>query len=368
MYILAIETSCDETAAAIIKISGQGANITLKILSNVVASQIALHSKYGGIIPEVAARAHIEQMLPVLQQAIKEASVAPGQIDLIGVTNGPGLITSLLVGVETTKVLSWLNHKPLLGINHLAGHFYAAFINLFLGQEKLNGGEVFPAVGLIVSGGHTELVLMKDWHSFKKIGQTLDDAAGECFDKVAKLLNLGYPGGPVIARRASQAKRSLKDFGLDLPRPMLSNPDYNFSFSGLKTAVLYLLQNKKNNHYLQSPEREEFVNALCQEVQRAAIDVLVGKTLRAGLKYKAKSIILGGGVAANQELRTQMAKRVSGLRANLNFLVPPREFCTDNALMMAVATYFKWQKLTLAQKEKAKQSWQNIKVDPNLNL
>jgi N6-L-threonylcarbamoyladenine synthase len=368
MYILAIETSCDETAAAIIKISGQGANITLKILSNVVASQIALHSKYGGIIPEVAARAHIEQMLPVLQQAIKEASVAPGQIDLIGVTNGPGLITSLLVGVETTKVLSWLNHKLLLGINHLAGHFYAAFINLFLGQEKLNGGEVFPAVGLIVSGGHTELVLMKDWHSFKKIGQTLDDAAGECFDKVAKLLNLGYPGGPVIARRASQAKRSLKDFGLDLPRPMLSNPDYNFSFSGLKTAVLYLLQNKKNNHYLQSPEREEFVNALCQEVQRAAIDVLVGKTLRAGLKYKAKSIILGGGVAANQELRTQMAKRVSGLRANLNFLVPPREFCTDNALMMAVATYFKWQKLTLAQKEKAKQSWQNIKVDPNLNL
>ena len=368
MYILAIETSCDETAAAIIKISGQGANITLKILSNVVASQIALHSKYGGIIPEVAARAHIEQMLPVLQQAIKEASVAPGQIDLIGVTNGPGLITSLLVGVETTKVLSWLNHKPLLGINHLAGHFYAAFINLFLGQEKLNGGEVFPAVGLIVSGGHTELVLMKDWHSFKKIGQTLDDAAGECFDKVAKLLNLGYPGGPVIARRASQAKRSLKDFGLDLPRPMLSNPDYNFSFSGLKTAVLYLLPNKKNNHYLQSPEREEFVNALCQEVQRAAIDVLVGKTLRAGLKYKAKSIILGGGVAANQELRTQMAKRVSGLRANLNFLVPPREFCTDNALMMAVATYFKWQKLTLAQKEKAKQSWQNIKVDPNLNL
>lgn len=368
MFILAIETSCDETTAAVIKISGQGAKTKLKILSNVVASQIAIHRRYGGIIPEVAARAHIEQMLPVLKQALVQAHLAPSQIHLIGVTRGPGLITSLLVGVETAKTLSWLNHKPLLGVNHLAGHFYAAFINLFLGQEKLNNQNIFPAVGLIVSGGHTELVLMKDWYGFKKIGQTLDDAAGECFDKVAKLLNLGYPGGPVMAKRASQAKRVLKDFGLELPRPMLLSSDYNFSFSGLKTAVLYLLQNKKNSHYLHSPECQEFIDALCQETQQAAIDVLVGKTLRAGLKYKTKSIILGGGVAANQELRKQMAKRIDDLRANLNFLVPPREFCTDNALMMAIAAYFGWQKLNFSQKEKAKRAWQNIKVDPNLSL
>ena len=368
MNILAIETSCDETAAAVIKISGQGTKTKLKILSNVVASQIAIHRRYGGIIPEVAARAHIEQMLPILQQATKEASLTPRQIDLIGVTSGPGLITSLLVGVETAKTFSWLNHKPLLGVNHLAGHFYVAFANLFLGQEKLNNQNIFPAAGLIVSGGHTELVLMKDWYSFKKIGQTLDDAAGECFDKVAKLLELGYPGGPIIARRASKAKRSLKNFGLELPRPMLLSSDYNFSFSGLKTAVLYLLQNKNNSRFLNSPEREEFINALCQEVQQAAVDVLVGKTLRAGLKYKVKSIILGGGVAANQELRKQMAKRINDLRAKVNFLVPPREFCTDNALMIALATYFIWQKLTLQQKEKARHNWQNIDVNPNLSL
>jgi len=368
MFILAIETSCDETAAAVIKISGQGAKIKLKILSNVVFSQIALHGRYGGIIPEVAARAHIEQMLPALKQALTRAKIDLSKIDLIGVTNGPGLITSLLVGLETAKTLSWLSHKPLLGVNHLAGHFYAAFINLFLGKEKLNSKNIFPAVGLIVSGGHTELALMKDWYSFKKIGQTLDDAAGECFDKVAKLLDLSYPGGPIIAKRASQAKRSLKDFGLNLPRPMLLSLDYNFSFSGLKTAVLYLLRDKNNSHCLHSPEREDFINALCQEVQQAAIDVLIGKTLRASLKYKTKSVILAGGVAANQELRKQMAKRINDLRANLNFLVPPCEFCTDNALMMAMAAHFQWQGLSSRQKEKAKNTWQDIEVNPNLSL
>ena len=368
MNILSIETSCDETAAAVIKISGQGLKTKLKILSNVVASQIAIHRQYGGIIPEVAARAHIEQMLPVLQRALVEAHITPSQINLISVTNGPGLITSLLVGVEIAKTLSWLNRRPLLGVNHLAGHFYAAFINLFLGQEKLNNQNIFPAVGLIVSGGHTELVLMKNWYSFKKIGQTMDDAAGECLDKAAKLLDLGYPGGPIIAKRAGQAKCALKNLGLELPRPMMLTLDYNFSFSGLKTAVLYLLQNKNNSRYLRLFKREEFINALCREVQQAVVDVLVAKTLRAGLKHKAKSIILGGGVAANQELRAQMAMGINNLRANLNFLVPPREFCTDNALMMAIAAYFGWQKLSPQQRKSVQQGWRLIKINPNLSL
>jgi len=388
MIILAIETSCDETAAAIIDISGRKEKTRLKILANIVASQVNLHRQYGGIVPEVAARAHLEQIMPTLNEAFHQARLTKDKIDLIGVTNGPGLITSLLVGAETAKTLSYILNKPLLGINHLAGHFYAAFANLFLAKETLKNKEIFPAVGLIVSGGHTELVLMKNWYQFQKLGQTLDDAAGECFDKIAKFLNLGYPGGPAIAAMANQHKfttnftnkNNSREFAnkfvnisdIQLPRPMLTTRDFNFSFSGLKTAVLYFLKDKKNSQLTQN---DVFISNFCGEVQRAAIDVLISKTLKAARRFDAKSIILGGGVAANQELRKQFKLKIENClsaedlaqagKLKINFLVPPKNLCTDNALMIAVATYFRWQKMVKKQKLP---NWQQLKIDPNQSI
>lgn len=358
MKILAVETSCDETAASIVELRGQKEKTRLKILINLVSSQIKIHQQFGGVVPEVAARAHIEQMPLVLSQAISRAKLRFSNIDLISVTNGPGLVTSLLVGVETAKSLSYLLAKPLIGVNHLRGHIYAALVNYFLGKEKLVNKKIFPAVALIVSGGHTELFLMKDWYSFKKLGQTLDDAAGEYFDKTAKLLNLGYPGGPVISRRAVRADKNNVLTGL-LPRPMLQSQNFDFSFSGLKTAVLYFLNNKKNKPFIKN---KSFVNNFCQEIQQAAIDVLVAKAIRATQVFGAHSVILAGGVAANKELRQQLAAGINDLAARINFFVPPIEFCTDNALMIALAGYFKWQKIP--QKQKLP-DWQRLEIDPN---
>jgi N6-L-threonylcarbamoyladenine synthase len=358
MRILAIETSCDETAAAIVEINGQKEKTRLKILSNIVSSQIKIHQKFGGVVPEVAARAHIEEMPLVLSQVFSQAKLNFFNIDLITVTSGPGLATSLLVGVETAKALSYLTHRPLIEANHLRGHIYAAFANYFDNKEKIVNSKIFPGVALIVSGGHTELFLFKNWYTFKKLGQTLDDAAGEYFDKAAKLLNLGYPGGPIISELAAQASTNNNLIGL-LPRPMLQNQNFNFSFSGLKTAVLYFLKNKKNKQIIR---HKFFINNFCQEIQRAAVDVLVAKTIRAANKFNTHSIILAGGVAANKELRQQLAKSVDKLKAKINFFVPPIEFCTDNALMIALAGYFKWQKISKKQKLPG---WQLIKIDPN---
>ena len=259
MIILGIETSCDETAAAVVKID-RG---RFKILSNVVYSQIKIHQKYGGIVPEVAARNHVKNMLPVLDQALSKAGVNKNKIDYIAVTNKPGLITSLLVGTETAKVLSYVWQKPLVTVNHLKAHIYANWLPIRVGGSlsslpvRVGGAPVprrnnraeapdlpsikFPAVGLIVSGGHTELVYMKDKFSFKTIGQTLDDAAGEAFDKVAKILDLGYPGGPVISKMAKKGNPDKFDF----PRGMINSGDFNFSFSGIKTSVLYKVRDLK---------------------------------------------------------------------------------------------------------------------------
>ena len=365
--ILGIETSCDETAASLLEIKHQKNKPSFKILSKVIASQIPIHSKYGGIIPELAAREHIKKIIPVIKKSL---TLNPSAIDLIAVTTGPGLITSLLVGVESAKTLAYAWEKPLMPINHLKGHIAVNFIN---NQPQ------FPALGLIVSGGHTELVLIKKYNQYKKIGQTRDDAAGECFDKVAKLLGLGYPGGPIISQYAQKAKEVRKE--IKLPRPMLNSLDYDFSFSGLKTAVLYLVHPVKSRKAgsptakfnrgtkLQKFKNDEkLISQICKETQQAIIDVLIKKTLKAAREFNVKSIILGGGVIANKELRIQFSEKIKELKIPAKLLIPAREFCPDNATMIAAAAYFKYINSTNKQIDNLKNNWKKIKANPNLEI
>ena len=334
MIILGIETSCDETAAAIVEAKG-GRFI---IRSNVVSSQIPTHRPYGGVVPELAARDHIKNVIPVISRALAAAKVAPAKLNRIAVTTGPGLITSLLVGSQTAKTLAYLWHKPIVSVNHLRAHLYAAW----LGERPVR----FPALGLIVSGGHTELILLHDSRRFKKIGATIDDAAGEAFDKVAALLGLSYPGGPAIAASAKQGNAAAFTF----PRPMMKSPDFNFSFAGLKTAVLY--QAKK----LKKIDRQLSAD-LCASFQQAVVDVLVSKTVAAARRFKVKTVILSGGVAANNELRVTLNHKLKTNYPKLVFLVPPKKLCTDNAVMIAAAGYF--GKPT---------PWQKVEVDPNWEI
>ena len=386
MLILGIESSCDETAAAVVRFSSprnsaglatHHSQLATKVLSDVVFSQIAIHRQYGGVVPEVAARAHIEKILPVVAEALKTASVKPGDLDAIAVTNGPGLITSLLVGAETAKNLSYAWDKPLVAVNHLEGHITANWLRPIGGNSKskiTNPKIVFPAVCLVVSGGHTELVLMKKYGDYKKIGQTRDDAAGEAFDKVAKLLDVGYPGGPIISRLAANGN----PLTFSLPRPMINDKSFDFSFSGLKTAVLYLTQNLKikKPRGLQAKELEKnnlpYIPAkaktgssarriadVCASFQQAAVDVLIAKTTRAAEKYQVQTVMLAGGVAANQLLRETLAGECR--KRKLNFSAPPKNMCTDNAAMIAAAggRHFLNNDFT---------PWQKLKVDPNLEL
>lgn len=317
MLIFGIETSCDETAVAVLEVKKRSFNLR----SNVVSSQIDIHKKYGGIVPEVAAREHIKNILPVINESLIKAKTNLDKIDLIAITTKPGLITSLIVGVETAKTLACVLNKKIIAVDHLDAHLYANFLE--------NKNIKFPAIGLIVSGGHTELILIKNEFSFRKIGQTVDDASGEAFDKVAKILKLGYPGGPIISKYAE--KGDAEKF--DLPRPMIYDKTFNFSFSGLKTAVLYLDhdQKKKTKRYKQN---------MTASFQQAVIDVLIYKTLKATKKFKVKTIMLAGGVAANKELRKQMAEKIKIDFPKTDFLIPDFKFCTDNAAMIAIAGYF----------------------------
>ncbi len=335
--------------------------ISFNILSNVVSSQIPIHRKYGGIVPEIAARAHIKNILPVIKKSLiplkyKNYLTIAKQIDLIAVTYNPGLITSLLVGVETAKTLSYIWKKPLIGINHLQGHLAANFINTNSAYSTTNY-QFFPAISLIVSGGHTELGLIKKLGQYKKIGQTRDDAAGECFDKIAKLLKIGYPGGPAISKMAGKVKKHIKN--IVFPRPMIKTNDFDFSFSGLKTAVLYFVKNNKNKL-----KNKNFVQNICAEAQQAIIDVLIYKTIKAAKKHKANAVFLSGGVAANQELRKQLMNRVYKLPNNVKFFVPPINLCTDNAAMIAAAAALKFQSLNSKQKNQLKNNWKNLKASP----
>ena len=407
MKILAIETSCDETSVAIIEGKGKSENRSFEILSNVVLSQIKLHAHWGGVVPMMAKREHSKNLIVILEKSLRKSSflisksefliskqiqnsklriinkilerepelmerflkfipiIKPPKIDAIAVTIGPGLEPALWVGINFARALAFVWNKPIVAVNHMEGHMAAVLLqngghsnfqfpiskqitkSNFKNKKQIN----FPAIALLVSGGHTELVLIKKWGDYKIIGETRDDAAGECFDKTARMLELPYAGGPQISKQAEifkkypltfrmggWARREMKkeDFNINLPRPMIDSKDYDFSFSGLKTATLYMLRDMKERHI----NIGDFTPMICNEIQQAIVDVLITKTMKAAKEFNAKSIILGGGVAANQELRAQMKKAVKELTSTALYL-PSAKLTTDNAAMIGAAGYLR---------------------------
>lgn len=315
-FILGIETSCDETAASIVK-NGK------EIVANVVASQIESHKRFGGVVPEIASRHHVEQMTIVLEEVMTQANMTFQDLDAIAVTEGPGLVGALLIGVNAAKALSFAHQIPLVGVHHIAGHIYA---------NQLVDELVFPCLALVVSGGHTELVLMKEHGSFEVIGETLDDAAGEAYDKVARTMGLPYPGGPHIDRLAHEGEPTIK-----LPRAWLEEGSYHFSFSGLKSAVINTLHNASQKGETIAPED------LATSFQESVIEVLVGKTLKAAEAYGVKQVVLAGGVAANKGLREALTSAFAKL-PEVNVMIPPLSLCTDNAAMIAAAGTIAFEK------------------------
>ena len=309
IIVLGIESSCDETSVAILK-DGK------EVLSNVINSQIKIHEKFGGVVPEVASRHHVYQITLVFMEAIKQAGVKPEDIDLVAVTEGPGLIGSLLVGVNAAKTFAMMYNKKLIAVHHLAGHIYANAI-----EHEMK----FPLIALLVSGGNTELIYMKDHFSFEIIGETLDDAVGEAYDKVARVVGLPYPGGPHVDR--------LAHLGTDtyhLPRVYLDDGSYNFSFSGLKSAVINL------NHNAEQRGEKIDVNNLCKSFQDSVTEVLVRKTLKLAKEKGVNNIIVAGGVSANKGLKERFMEEGK----NFNIAIPSIKYCTDNAAMIAVAGYY----------------------------
>ena len=342
MLILGIETSCDETSTSVVK-DGRG------ILSQVISSSLNLHTKTGGVIPEVAAREQIKAMLPVLERALQDASLTKDEVDALAVTVGPGLIGSLLVGVETAKTLSYVWSKPIIPVNHLPGHLYA---NWLTSESEPQ----FPAVGLVVSGGHTDLVLMKNHGEMEWIGGTRDDAAGEAFDKSARLLGLPYPGGPSIAAEAAKFQITNAKLQIKLPRPLLDEKTFDFSFSGLKTAVL-----REVSHF--SPHNPTShiplpTSAFAYEVQEAITDVVVEKTLRAVRHYGVSTLLVAGGVAANSRLKEKFEKTILDLDLDLDFRVPHPKLCTDNASFIAACAFFNQKPAP----------WNSIDANPGLQI
>jgi N6-L-threonylcarbamoyladenine synthase len=330
MIILGIESSCDDTSVALVESSDKG-NF---IISEKTASQIDIHKKYGGVVPEIAGRMHAEKIVPLIEE-VMSGQPTP---EAIAVTSGPGLITGLLVGTTAARTLSLTKNIPLVGINHMEGHIHSVEI----GENKI----IFPALVLIVSGGHTELVLMRDHGDYELLGSTVDDAAGECFDKVAKLLELPYPGGPQISKLATGGNTNAIDF----PRPMLDRDNYAFSFAGLKTSALYWLRDNKIGENIS-------VNDFCASFEWAIVDVLVRKTLRATKEFNPKTVILAGGVAANKKLRETLQNSISSAFSDTKFIVPEIKYCMDNAAMIAVAAYYRAQKNQFT-------NWYDLEVDP----
>lgn len=415
MKILAIETSCDETAIAVVECPGAKKIKApcFDILSNAVSSQIKIHAPFGGVVPSLAKREHQKNLVSVLSRALAGAGFSvrykaqitnykqntkhkiqtietilerepellekfkkqilpmkPPKIDAIAVTAGPGLEPALWVGVNFARALSFLWKKPLIAANHVEAHIVANWLAPI--REYQMSDIKFPALCLIVSGGHTQLVLMKDFGKYKIIGGTRDDAAGEAFDKAAKMLKLGFPGGPAIARRAERWKfqilnpkfqinsksqisnlKQRDDLEIKLPRPMINSNDYDFSFSGLKTALLYLIKDLQNKDY----SLKKITPALCAEFQQAAVDVLVSKTIRAAKQFKVKSVLLGGGVSANRELREQLKKAVKEKLTEVYYHQPALEFTGDNAAMIAAAACLHLKEKKDWRQLKAKADW-----------
>ncbi len=384
MVILGIETSCDETSASLLEIKRGKFNV----LSHAVSSSVKEHAKHGGIVPEVAARKQMEYMIPVLEKALqtgisnfqfsifKQTTKSKPQtskklpIDAIAVTVGPGLATSLQVGIDTAKTLAYAWQKPIIPVNHLEGHLLSPLLARkefsisnfqFSNKSRKTSSKThttkirFPAIGLIVSGGHTELILMKDFLKYKLIGRTRDDAAGEAFDKVARLLNLGYPGGPIISKLA----KSGNPMAFDFPRGMMHSDDFDFSFSGLKTAVLY----ESRKHKKLTPKLKANFAA---SFQQAVADVLVHKTIKAAKTHNAKSILLGGGVTANLSLRRKFEKSVPEL-PDTTYHLSPITYCGDNASMIALAGYYRYKNKNYIKPSYTKKL-QKISAQPNLKI
>lgn len=339
--ILGIETSCDETAAAILIKDGEN----ISILAENVASSAELQAKWGGVVPEEAARQQLESIIPVITETLNQAKLSPDQIDAIAVTQGPGLIGSLLVGVETAKTLSLIWNKPLIPINHLIGHFYANWIktqqtvqghpNSDITEVQSEKPEVdtpsFPCLGLLVSGGHTDLVLFTDYYQYQYLGGTRDDAAGECFDKSARLLNLPYPGGPKISKLAAEGNAD----HYPLPIPMLDSNDLDFSFSGLKTAVANLVRQLGSTQLTDQQTKD-----ICASLEKTIIQSLIRTTKKALKIHPVKHLMIAGGVAANNTLQTEFSKIISQEFSDITLHLPNPKHCTDNAVMIAAAAFF----------------------------
>lgn len=318
LYILGIESSCDETSASIVR------NGTDEI-ATVTSSQIDIHKEYGGVVPEIASRHHVKNITIVLEECLEKANMKMEDIDAIAITYGPGLIGSLLIGLEAAKTLSFIYNKPLIPVHHIAGHIYA---NSLVKEMR------FPLLAIVVSGGHTELIEMKEHYSFQKLGGTLDDAIGECYDKVARIIGLEYPGGPKLDKMALTGEKTYK-----LPIP-LQDDTYNFSFSGLKSAVINLAHNEKQKG------NEIIKENLAASFQAVAVESIVSKAKKAIIDKKIKNVIVAGGVAANQGLRNEITKLTKEL--NVELIIPPIKYCTDNAAMIAAAGYYAYKKGRIA--------------------
>jgi len=318
-YILAIESSCDETSVSIIK-NG------ITEIATVILSQMDIHANYGGVVPEIASRNHIQNITLVIEEVLNKAQINMDEIDAIAVTYGPGLIGSLLIGLMAAKTLAFIYNKPLVPVHHIAGHIYA---------NNLVKPMTFPLIALVVSGGHTDLIYMKEDYSFERIGGTLDDAVGEAYDKVARVMGLSYPGGPVIDKLALTGTDTYT-----LPTP-LDDDSYNFSFSGIKSAVINLIHNIKQRN------EELNVENLATSFQNRVVDILVKKTMRSLDEYQVDNLVVAGGVAANNGLRTKLTKACQ--EKNINLTIPPIKYCTDNAAMIGVAGYYAYKLGRLAE-------------------
>ena len=331
MKVLAVESSCDETSVAVVE-DGR------KVYSNVIASQIDTHKKFGGVVPEIASRQHVEAINTVLKEGLDEAGVDLKDIDIIAATKGPGLIGALLVGLSAGKTLALATNKPFVGVNHIVGHVCANYIS-FKDLEP-------PFIGLIISGGHTYLIEVKDYVDFTLHGRTVDDAVGEAFDKVARSMGIGYPGGPIVDKLAKEGKETI-----DFPRVMIKEDNYNFSFSGLKTAVLNYLNSTKLRG------EEIVVEDVCKSFQEAVVDVLLEKSFRLAKEKNMDKIVLCGGVSANSRIREAFEEE--GDKENIKIFYPDLKLCTDNAAMIASAAYYEYMTGNLDEKNFA---------NPNLGL
>ena len=361
MKIMAIETSCDDTAIAILEAKKEGSKTKFKILGSDVSSQISIHIPYGGVFPALAKREHIKNLPIVLEKVLTQAKIKIEKIDVIAVTTGPGLEPALWTGIVFAKELHTKYKIPIVKVNHMEGHIFSIFPKKGKTFTIDSDKKIFPMLSLLVSGGHTELILIKDWFKYKKIGQTRDDAAGEAFDKVARMLGLPYPGGPEISKMSAINRNEEVISSIQLPRPMIHSKDYDFSFSGLKTAVLYLIRDlkEKNSNVL---DDENLKQKIAREFEDATVETLVYKTTKAIKEYKIKTLIVGGGVSANSYLQKIMADKIKENKLKTKVHFPSKSLTGDNALMIAIAGYFQ------AKNKKFVKNINSIKAEGNLSL